>query len=147
MFTLFNLEIVLTASVLGFIAGSVWYSPKLFMKAWLFSHDKDENSLMGTPKNMKSVMLYSFLSIMALSFTVLSMFNIVDGLPKDFYSYFGFGMLLCFGFVITTKFTEMIYSLNGPHYGKKSQMLFLIDSGYYVVLFTIISSVIYLFSA
>ncbi len=52
-------------------------------------------------------------------------------------------MLMCFGFIITTKFSDLIYTNTPPFWGRRAQTVFLVDSVYYIAITAIITSALF----
>jgi len=134
---------VLLAAVVAFIIGSVWYSPLLFSKAWLDGFGKTPDDLMSNKNmlKMKRIMFYSFITMIATAF-VLSVFIEVAGVTT-LLGAVQVGLLLCFGFIVTTRFSDMIYTIGDPHWTKRPQELFFVNVGYSILQFAAMSAVIF----
>lgn len=52
-------------------------------------------------------------------------------------------LLLGFGFAVTIKFNDLLYTGNPPHWGRCAQTLFIIDSGYLIVLYAVSAAIIW----
>ncbi len=134
---------IFIATVAGFLVGAVWYSPVLFMKAWLKGEGVSKEHL---PKRTKlylfQVNLYSFIahgaiaSVLAIIFDVLSVRSLTLAVSL--------GLLITFGFVVTTRFIDMVYNPQGKHYEMQSQIKFLVNSGYYLFVVTVMSVVLFI---
>jgi hypothetical protein len=53
------------------------------------------------------------------------------------------GLLFAFGFIVTTRFIDMLYTAQGVHYDAKSQIRFLVSSGYYLCVVALMSFVLF----
>jgi hypothetical protein len=133
---------VLIATIIGFLVGAVWFSPVLFMKAWLFGEGVTTDAMPKRSKQyMLTINLYSLIahsamaSVLAILFEIL-MVNTLKGAVS-------LGLLLAFGFIATVKFIDMIYTTKGKHYEKQSQIKFLVSTGYYIVVVAVMSTVLF----
>lgn len=143
MFEIINIWAVLAASVAGFIFGSIWYSPFLFMKTWMDATGKTPEKIATSGMTMKSTMLYGYLAGLAVAF-VLAVFIALTG-ANTFVEILSLALLLCFGFVVTTQYTRMIYESDEAHWSIRPQKLFLISAGYQIGIFIVMSVVFSLF--
>lgn len=136
---------VVIATVFGFLLRSIWFSPILFMKAWLLGEGITKKQL---PKRSKlyilQINLYSFIAHGALTSVIALMFDFVQ--VSSFKVALSLGLLLTFGFIITTQFIDMIYTTEGTHWNGKHQVKFLINSLYYICVTVLISTVLFLFA-
>lgn len=146
MLEIINPWAVLVASIIAYFVGWAWYSPILWQKPWMQARGDDgKNWEESGKKEMPRILAYGFLTTFATSFAVavfLSLTNVSTLLEA-----LQVGLLLCFGFVVTTEFGHMIYTAYPPHWGKRAQTLFLIDVGYQIALFSILSTVIWYMSS
>lgn len=146
MFDITNSIGIIVAAIAGYTIGMVWYSPLLFMKPWLSALGKTEEELKKpqehkTKSYMTGLMLYTFFVTFAVAFALSSVLEFMGA--TSFIEVVGVSMLLCFGFIVTTKFTDMLYTLEGPHWGLRVQKLFFINTGYYVVTFFAMGVILY----
>jgi uncharacterized membrane protein (DUF485 family) len=58
---------------------------------------------------------------------------------KDVKTAVTLGTLLAFGFIVSSRFVDMLYTVDGVHYDKKNQSLFLVTSGYYITTVAVMS--------
>ncbi len=138
-----TLTTIVLASIIGFMFGAIWYSPFLFVNAWLKGQGLTKSDL---PKRSKLYMLqinlYSLIahgsiaSVLAVMFDLLQITSIKVAVSL--------GVLFAFGFVVTTSFIEMVYSLKENHFSMKPQLKFLVNSGYYICVMGIMSAIIFL---
>jgi hypothetical protein len=133
---------IITAAVLGFFVGSLWYSPFLFFKAWLKGEGVTLDQVpRHTKRYMFSVHAYSLIAhgvmatVLALIFDLLSVRTAMLAVSL--------GLLFAFGFIITTRFLDMVYSVKTKHYEMQSQTKFLVSSGYYLLIMSVMSLVLY----
>ena len=142
MFELIHPVAVFVAALVAYLAGWAWYSKYLWQKPWMESLGKtqaewDEKA----KKDMPKTMAYGFITILAISFSVAVFLQLVGA--STLLEALQVGLLICFSFVVTTKFSDMIYSSPPPHWGRRAQQLFIIEAGYQIVLFSILSTVIW----
>jgi len=138
-----TLENVFVATIASFFVGMIWYSPVLFMNAWLKGEGISKDSI---PKRTTlytiQTHLYSFIahgamaSVFAVIFDVLSVTSLALAVSL--------GLLLTFGFVVTTRFIDMVYTMKGKHYEAQSQIKFLVNSGYYLVVAVVMTTTLFL---
>lgn len=146
MFTLINLWAVLAATVVTYLIGWAWYSPLLWQKPWVAARGgMDEHWEKNGRKEMPRVMAYGFFNTFLMCFAI-AVFLVLTGATTLMES-LQVALLACFGFVVTAKFNELLYTAHPPHWGRRAQTLFLIDTGYLVVLFVVAAKVIWYISA
>ncbi len=129
---------IFITTVSGFLVGAVWFSPVLFMKAWLQGEGitKEQVPKRSTTYTLQ-VNAYSFVAhgalatVLAVMFDVLAISSLTLALT--------IGLLLTLGFVATTRFIEMVYTPQGKHYDARSQIRFLVHTGYYVAVVSVMS--------
>lgn len=146
MITFFTPITIIAATVAGFLVGFLWYSPFLFLKAWMKGEDITERKLpKRTLYQLVLINCYSFVahgalaSVLAVMFEVLSINSLKIAIALS--------LLLTFGFIVTTRFIDMIYTPYEKYYDKRSQIKFLLGSGYYLVTTTVMSVVIFVLTA
>lgn len=133
---------IFAASVLSFAFGAFWYMGpigKIWLKSKLWS-DQD-NPKWRTGGYMARMYGTSFVLTMLVAY-VLSVFLVLFD-AQTLLQYLQIAWLLCFGFVITTKFNDLVYTNTPPFWGKRAQIVFLTDAGYYIGVFTILATVLY----
>ena len=134
---------VLLATVAGFLVGAVWFSPVLFMKAWLRGEGiTKEQVSKRTTMYMLQINAYSFIAHAAMASVLAVIFDVlaVNSLSLAIV----LGLLITFGFVVTTKFIDMVYTPLGKHYEPRHQIKFLVNVGYYLAVTIVMSSVLFL---
>ena len=142
MFTLINPWAVLVAAVVAYLIGWAWYSPILWQKPWMAARgDNGSNWAESGKKEMPKIMLYGFINTLLMSF-VIAIFLVLTGV-STLTETLQVALLLCFGFVVTVKFNDLLYTSRPPHWGKNAQLLFLIDVGYQIVLFIVVSTILW----
>ena len=144
MFTLINPWAVLVAAVVTYLIGWAWYSPLLWAKPWLAARGKTDADPKGNMTDMPRIMFYGFVNTFMMSF-VIAVFLTLTGVETTMEA-IQVSLLLCFGFVVTTKFNELLYTATPPHWGKKAQTLFIIDVGYEIALFLVAGLIIWYLS-
>ena len=142
MFTLIHPWAVLVAAIVAYLIGWAWYSPILWQKPWMAARgDTGENWNTEGKKEMPKIMFYGFVNTLLMSF-VIAVFLALTGVETLMQS-LQVALLLCFGFVVTVKFNDLLYTAHPPHWGRRAQVLFLIDAGYQIVLFLVVSGIIW----
>jgi hypothetical protein len=133
---------IFVTTVSGFLVGAVWFSPILFMKAWLRGEGiTKEHVPSRTTTYMAQVNFYSFIahgamaSVLAVLFDVLAVNSLALALTL--------GLLITFGFIITSSFIDMVYTPKGRHYDSQSQIKFLVRAGYYLTVVAMMSAVLF----
>jgi ABC-type uncharacterized transport system permease subunit len=142
MFTLINPWAVLVAAIVAYLVGWAWYSPILWAKPWLESRGKTPDDMKGNMKGMP--IAYGFINTLLMSFVIAVFLTLVG--TTTLVGSLQVALLLCFGFVVTVKFNDLLYTGTPPHWGKRAQLTFLIDSGYQITLFLIVSAIIWYMS-
>jgi hypothetical protein len=143
METFFTPLSIFITTCAGFAVGAVWYSPLLFINAWMKGEGiiKSQLPKRGTGDVIK-IQIYSFIahgamaSVLAIIFDLLSITSLKVAVSL--------GLLLAFGFIVTTRFVDMIYTVHGNHYEANSQARFLVASGYYLVVVAVMSATLFL---
>lgn len=130
------------ATLVGFIIGMVWYSPFLFMNAWIKGEGVTKDII---PKRsglyMAQVHAYSFVAhgviatVLAIIFELLQVSSMKIALSVS--------LLLTFGFIVSVRIIDMVYTIQGKHYEKRSQIKFLVSAGYYLTIVTGMSAVLF----
>lgn len=142
MFTLIEPWAVLVAAVAAYLIGWAWYSPLLWQKPWMEARgDTDKNWVENGKREMPKIMFYGFVNTLLISF-VIAVFLALTG-AETLVESLQVALLLCFGLVVTVKFNDLLYTAHPPHWGKRAQTLFLIDSGYLITLFLVVSAIIW----
>ena len=133
---------IVVASIIAFIFGAGWYMGPIG-KVWINSKIWAEENRAMTQKGKYMARMYgmSFVLTMVTAY-VLSVFFQITGVTT-LTEYLQMAMLLCFGFVIVTKFNDLVYTNTPPFWSRRAQMTFIIDAGYYIGVFAIIASVLY----
>lgn len=143
METFFTPVAIFITTCAGFAVRFAWYSPFIFMKAWMKGEGLTEGSLPKRDRRyMMRVSLYSFIACGAMASVLAIMFEVLAVTSLSLAV--SLGLLLTFGFIVTTQFIDMIYTTHGSHYEARSQYKFLIASGYYLVVMGVMSAVLFL---
>lgn len=133
---------VLCATIAGFLVGAIWYSPVLFMKAWLKGEGITKDQMpKRTTAYMVQINVYSFIAHGAMASVLAVIFDVLT--IKSLMLAVIIGSLLTFGFIVTTQFITMVYTPKGKHYEMQSQIKFLVGAGYYLVVVAVMSSVLF----
>jgi phosphatidylglycerophosphate synthase len=102
---------------------------------------KTKEKMAEAKSDMMRVMAYGFLVTVITAYGIAVFLALTE--PQTLMGALQIGILLCFSFVVTTKFTELIYESNEPHWSRKPQELFFISAGYQVGSFMIMTAVIW----
>lgn len=138
----FTFETISIAAIAGFIVGAVWYSPFLFLKAWLKGEGiTKENLPKRSTKYMVQINIYSLISHGVIASVLALMFDLLQ--VMDLGIAISLGALLCIGFIVSTRYIDMIYTVKGEHWSKEAQVKFLVSSGYYLVVSIVMSIVLF----
>ena len=134
---------VFAATLVAFIIGSLWYSPILFLKAYLLGEglSKEHKQNLGA-LYMIQIQLYSFVAHGAIASVLALLFDIVG--VTSLKLAISLGLLVTFGFVVTSRFVDMLYTPKGKHYEKQAQIKFLVSAGYYLTVVSVMSAVLFL---
>jgi hypothetical protein len=135
-------ENIIITTLAAFIIGGLWYSPVLFLKAWLKGEGLPPNHKQNLGTFYQAQVQFYSLVAHGLMVTVLALLFDTIGV-QSLKLALSIGLLVTFGFIVTTKFIELIYNPHGKHYEKKSQIRFLVHSGYYLTVMGVISCVLF----
>ena len=124
----------LVATLAGYTAGMLWFSARLFMNPWLKALGKTKDDLSSNKKEVPRIMAYGFINTAAMAYALGAILWLVPS--PTLITYIQVALFLCFSFIITTKFNDLIYASHEPHWSKKPQILFLVNSGYYIFSFS-----------
>lgn len=145
MFTLINPWAVLVAGVAAYLVGWAWYSPILWQKPWMSARgDSGENRNESGRKEMPKLMLYGLINTLLMSFVIAVFTALTDA--STLMEYLQVSLLACFGFVVTVKFNDMLYTAYPPHYGRRAQIMFFVDVGYQIALFIVVGAILWYMS-
>jgi hypothetical protein len=135
------LEIIL-ASIAGFVFGAAWYMSPIG-KVWMNNRTwaDQENPKWRSGAYMARMYPTSLVITMVVAYVLNVIYTVLD--VQTLAQYLQVAWLLCFGFVVTTKFNDMIYTNTPPFWGKRAQLVFLIDAGYNIGLYTVLATVLY----
>lgn len=134
MFSTQFLLSVLGATVLGYIAGAIWFSPTLFLIPWKKALGKTDTEFPANKKGMLRIVLYGFLNTGAMALALGVMLEVT--FATTLLEHLQMAFFLCFSFIVTAKFNDLIYTSSAPHWSRQPQILFLVNVGYYVFSFT-----------
>lgn len=120
---------VVVSTVIAFAIGGIWYSNALFGSAWLEEVGLTEEAVNNAnmPKTFGGTLILQFLAVMALAVLIGSDSSWQSGLYT--------GLLIGVFWVATAYGITYLFE-------QRTMRLFLINAGYYVVLFAITGTVI-----
>lgn len=137
-----TIEGVFLATLAAFILGALWYSPLLFLNAWVKGKGLKPGEL---PKRSLGYILqtqgYSFVAHGCMAAVLAVIFDVTQ--VETLTVALSLGALIAFGFTTTTHFVALVYTMDGNHYDKKNQINFLIMSLYYVAAIVVMSAVLF----
>jgi hypothetical protein len=127
---------VLVAAIATMVVGFVWYSPILFAKPWMREMGYDPNDKARVEEMKKSAGPAYFGSMIAGLITALTLALFLEALhPAEL----GMGLAISFhawlGFVATVQFTGALFT-------KQSMKLFGINTGYQLVCFLVMGTIL-----
>ena len=146
MITFFTPFTICIATFTGFVFGFLWYSPMLFAKAWMRGEGiTKETAPKRSPKELLVINLYSFIAHGAIASTLAVMCEVLT--VTSLKVTLALGLLLTFGLIVTTRFVDMVYTVQGRHYDARAQIKFLVSSGYYLATVTIMMMTLFFVAA
>lgn len=129
---------IFIATCAGFLVGFVWYSPYICMNLWLKGKGVTKETLPVRSRTyIAQTNVYSFIAHLCIALTLSVVFTLLS--VKDVKTAVTLGTLLAFGFIVSSRFVDMLYTVDGVHYDKKNQSLFLVTSGYYITTVAVMS--------
>ena len=120
---------VIVATISAFAIGSLWYSPVLFSKIWqkeVKLSDEDMKTA-SMPVIFGSTFVLQFIAAVVLDMYLTPYANLAAGIKA--------GLFVSIAFIATAYGTTYLFS-------RKSMRLFLIDAGYYVVLYVVMGGIL-----
>jgi hypothetical protein len=124
-----NIPAVLCAALLSFAIGGLWYSPLLFAKPWMRENGLSEERLQGAP--MGRVFGLAALAALVMAFNLAAFIGAKGSLAFGLFAGFATGL----GWVAMS--LGVIYLFE-----QRSLKLWLINSGYQVVAYTLMGGLI-----
>lgn len=128
-FASFNYAAIAVATIVSFLLGGVWYSPMLFAKSWM--HEAGVSEEQAKSANMKKVFGFSLLC------TLVMAFNLAAFLGPQASVSFGAAAGAATGIGFVAMSLGVIYLFEG-----RSLKLWLINSGYQVVSYTVMGVIL-----
>ena len=134
---------IIGATIVAFVFGALYYSPIMFLNVWLKVSRKFPHNELPKQKAfyVVSVHLYSLVAHGAIA-AVLALMLDVAGVTTLKMA-LSIGALLSLGFIVTTRYIDMLYVVDDVHYSKQSQIKFLLSAGYYFSVILIMSTVLF----
>lgn len=86
-------------------------------------------------------MVYTFIITVVVAFMLDLFISLTDA--TTLLEILEISMLLAFGFIVTTKFTDMLYTIEKPFWSMQAQKLFFVTAGYYIAMFLAMGTVLY----
>lgn len=129
MFANVNFLAVVAATVLAFVVGGLWYSPVMFLKAWLAGAGLTEaDTQKGHPGKIYG-------GAFALTFVAATLLAVLIGDHKSLLAGVHWGLIISIGWVATSLGTNYLFE-------RRSLKLWLVNAGYNVVTFVLMGAVI-----
>lgn len=129
MFAEVNFLAVLVAALSAFLIGGLWYSPVLFLKAWLDGAGlTEEDTQKGHPGKVYG-------GAFAMTFIAATVLAVVIGNHKSLAGGLHWGLFVGVGWVATSFATNYLFE-------QRSLKLWLVNAGYNVVLFAVMGAIL-----
>lgn len=123
---------ILAAAVAGFVVGGVWYGP-LFGKPWMKARGIDcENP--GAGANMPMIFGTTFVLNLVAAFMLDHLYNSYDA-PMDLHHAVIVAGMIGVGFIATSIGVNYLFS-------RLPRSLFLIDAGYWIVIYLVMGAIL-----
>lgn len=133
---------ILSATLAAFILGALWYSPPLFMNLWLKGKGITAETLPKRSKRYIGVtMFYAFIAHACIATVLAVVLEITQ--PETMKVALSLSALLAVGFMVSTRFIDMVYTVDGKHYDVKNQINFAVNSLYYIAIVPLMASVLF----
>lgn len=135
-----NWPAIFVAAIFTMVVGFLWYSPLLFAKPWMREMGYDPTDKAKTEEMKKSAGPAYAGSMVASLISAFTLALILHGLrAEDLH----FGLMASFhiwlGFVATVQFTDALFT-------KKSMKLFAINTGYQLVCYLVMGTILTLWT-
>jgi len=128
-----NYVAVITAAVVLFLLGGLWYSRALFAKRWIALQGKSEEELKANAGPPAAMLVAAFICALLIAWTMAVILNHFRPLTTLRGLAVGVGCWL--GFAASTSFSTAIFS-------GKPRALWMIDTGYNLVSFALAGAII-----
>ncbi len=133
---------IFLASLAAFVLGAFWYSPLLFMNLWLKGKGVTVESLPKRSKlYMTTIMSYAFIAHACIATVLAVVLEVTQ--PETMKVALSLSALLAVGFMVSARFIDMVYTVEGKHYDLKNQTNFVITSLYYVAIVLLMAAVLF----
>ncbi len=133
---------ILLATCAAYVLGALWYSPLLFMNLWLKGKGVTAESL---PKRsrlyMATIMSYAFIAHACIATVLAVVLEVTQ--PETMKVALSLSVLLAVGFMVSARFIDMVYTVEGKHYDLKNQINFVVTSLYYVAIVLLMAAVLF----
>lgn len=138
----FALVPIICGGIVAFFLGSIWYSERFFMNWWLEGRGMRKEMLPNRPASyMTHVMLYTLFICTAMT-AVLAF--VLDALPiTTLCEAVATSVMLALGFIGLKDFSDMLYSMPETFWSIQAQKKFAVDVLFYVVMFALVTVVMY----
>lgn len=127
-----NYVAILIGAVINMVVGMLWYSHVLFGKEWMRLIGKSEKDIKAAASQMNK--LYGIIFISALILSYIMMVFIRNFGVMDVMGGVRVGFLAWLGFSAATTISDYLFA-------GRSLKLYLINSGYYLVVFLLLASI------
>lgn len=133
---------ILLATCAAYVLGALWYSPLLFMNLWLKGKGVTVESLPKRSKlYMTTIMSYAFIAHACIATVLAVVLEVTQ--PETMKVALSLSALLAVGFMVSARFIDMVYTVEGKHYDLKNQTNFVITSLYYVAIVLLMAAVLF----
>lgn len=122
---------IVIAIIINQLIGALWYSPRIFGTRWAIAHHFDMSKMKALPSHYLGAILVGV--VLVLTIAAIQMMLGISSLETALI----LGFLMWLGFVATSHFSGVIWA-------KKPLLVFMIDTGYFLVTTLITSAIIVL---
>lgn len=137
-----TIEGVFLATLAAFVLGALWYSPLLFMNLWIKGKGLTPESLPKRSRTyMATTMTYSFIAHGCIAAVLAIVLEVTQ--PETLKIALSLSALLAIGFMVSARFIDMVYTVDGKHYDLKNQINFVVTSLYYIAVVLLMTTVLF----
>ncbi|MDB5260118.1 MAG: hypothetical protein JWN37_349 [Candidatus Nomurabacteria bacterium] len=138
----FTPSVILLATIAGYILGGIWYSPLLFFR---WSLEAEGLTVETNPRRGRSyktkVLLYTLIITGILASSLALILDIAN--PSSLKDALYLSLLISVGIIGATRLMDLMHSAIGTYNSGRNQKKFLVWSLYYIVMFAVMTIVMY----
>lgn len=124
---------VLASAIVNMVVGSLWYSPLLFGNQWIAAMQKTKAEMEQMKKGAGKAYAGSFIAALVMAYVLAHFVDFAGAASAREGMQAGFWVWL--GFVATTGLSGMLFE-------QRPKMLYLINTGYYLVTLLIVGALL-----